>query len=41
MEEKIDRMILSKKELMNSVVESDAALFKNFSREELAELLRT
>lgn len=40
LEEKIDRMISAKKALMDSVVESDAALFKTFSREELAELLR-
>jgi len=40
LEEKIDRMIAAKKCLMDSVVESDAALFKTFTREELGELLR-
>jgi SNF2 family DNA or RNA helicase len=39
LEEKIDRMIAAKGELMNSVVEIDAGTFKRFEREELIELL--
>ncbi|MFN3533225.1 MAG: SNF2-related protein [Candidatus Brocadia sp.] len=39
LEEKIDSMIATKATLMNSVVESDDAVFKTFSREELIELL--
>ncbi len=39
LEEKIDSMITAKANLMNSVVESDDAVFKSFSRNELIELL--
>ncbi|HJW87411.1 MAG TPA: DEAD/DEAH box helicase [Candidatus Brocadiaceae bacterium] len=39
LEEKIDAMITTKANLMNSVVESDDAVFKSFSRNELIELL--
>ncbi len=39
LEEKIDKMISAKGELMNSVVDVDAATFKRFDREELIELL--
>ncbi|OQZ01718.1 MAG: hypothetical protein B6D35_02410 [Candidatus Brocadia sp. UTAMX2] len=39
LEEKIDAMITTKATLMNSVVESDDAVFKSFSRKELIELL--
>jgi superfamily II DNA or RNA helicase len=39
LEEKIDAMITTKATLMNSVVESDDAIFKAFSRKELIELL--
>ncbi|OOP54917.1 MAG: hypothetical protein AYP45_17665 [Candidatus Brocadia carolinensis] len=39
LEEKIDAMITTKAALMNSVVESDDAVFKSFSRKELIELL--
>jgi len=39
LEEKIDTMITAKAALMNSVVESDDAVFKTFSRKELIELL--
>ncbi|NUO08745.1 MAG: DEAD/DEAH box helicase [Candidatus Brocadia sp.] len=39
LEEKIDSMITAKATLMNSVVESDDAVFKTFSRKELIELL--
>lgn len=39
LEEKIDAMITTKATLMNSVVESDDALFKSFSRKELIDLL--
>jgi superfamily II DNA or RNA helicase len=39
LEEKIDRMIAAKGELMNSVVEVDAGSFKRFDRDELIELL--
>ncbi len=39
LEEKIDAMITTKAALMNSVVESDDAVFKTFSRKELIELL--
>ena len=39
LEEKIDRMISAKGELMNSVVKPDAAAFKKLSREDLVELL--
>jgi SNF2 family DNA or RNA helicase len=39
LEEKIDRMIAAKGELMNSVVEIDAGTFKSFERDELIDLL--
>jgi SNF2 family DNA or RNA helicase len=39
LEEKIDTMIDTKANLMNSIVESDDAVFKTFSRKELIELL--
>ena len=39
LEEKIDAMITKKAALMNSIVESDDAMFKAFSRKELIELL--
>jgi len=39
LEEKIDRMIAQKAELMNSVVEVDAGTFRRFDRDELIELL--
>ncbi|MBI2472083.1 MAG: DEAD/DEAH box helicase [Planctomycetes bacterium] len=39
LEEKIDSMISTKANLMNSIVESDDAVFKTFSRKELIELL--
>ena len=39
LEEKIDTMITTKANLMNSVVESDDVVFKAFSRKELIELL--
>jgi superfamily II DNA or RNA helicase len=39
LEERIDRMIASKGELMNSVVEVDAGSFRRFERDELIELL--
>ncbi len=39
LEEKIDSMITKKATLMNSIVESDDAMFKAFSRDELIELL--
>jgi superfamily II DNA or RNA helicase len=39
LEEKIDRMIARKAELMNSVVEVDAGTFRRFERDELIELL--
>ena len=39
LEEKIDAMITTKANLMNSVVESDDAVFKSFSRNELIDLL--
>ncbi len=39
LEEKIDRMIAAKGELMNSVVEVDAGTFKRFDRDELIDLL--
>lgn len=39
LEEKIDSMITTKATLMNSIVESDDAVFKSFSRKELIELL--
>ncbi|MCL4557083.1 MAG: DEAD/DEAH box helicase [Deltaproteobacteria bacterium] len=39
LEEKIDSMIRRKSSLMNSIVESDDALLKRFSREDLMELL--
>ena len=39
LEEKIDAMITTKAALMNSIVESDDAMFKTFSRKELIELL--
>ncbi len=39
LEEKIDAMITTKATLMNSIVESDDAVFKTFSRKELIELL--
>jgi superfamily II DNA or RNA helicase len=39
LEEKIDRMIASKGELMNSIVDVDAGSFRRFERDELIELL--
>ncbi|MBI2932053.1 MAG: DEAD/DEAH box helicase [Planctomycetes bacterium] len=39
LEERIDRMIAAKGELMNSVVDADAGSFRRFGREELIELL--
>jgi SNF2 family DNA or RNA helicase len=39
LEEKIDRMISAKGELMNSVVQTDAASFKRLTKDDLAELL--
>jgi len=39
LEEKIDRMIAAKGDLMNSIVEVDADSFRRFRREELIELL--
>jgi len=39
LEEKIDRMIAAKGELMNAVVDVDAGTFRRFDREELIELL--
>jgi superfamily II DNA or RNA helicase len=39
LEEKIDRMISAKGELMNNVVQSDVAAFKRLTRDDLAELL--
>jgi SNF2 family DNA or RNA helicase len=39
LEEKIDRMIAAKGELMNSVVEVDAGTFRRFDRDELIDLL--
>jgi superfamily II DNA or RNA helicase len=39
LEEKIDRMIASKGDLMNSIVDVDAGSFKRFDRDELIELL--
>ncbi|MGH7149237.1 MAG: hypothetical protein ACREIU_00990, partial [Planctomycetota bacterium] len=39
LEEKIDRMIRDKGELLNSVVEVSEGSFTRFSREELIELL--
>jgi SNF2 family DNA or RNA helicase len=39
LEEKIDAMITKKAAPMNSIVESDDAMFKAFSRKELIELL--
>ncbi|KAB2835827.1 MAG: DEAD/DEAH box helicase [Candidatus Brocadia sp.] len=39
LEEKIDAMITTKSTLMNSVVESNDAVFKTFSRKELIALL--
>ena len=39
LEEKIDRMIAAKGELMNSVVETDGAPFKTLTRDDLLELL--
>ena len=41
LEEKIDRMIRQKAELMNTMVEDDAATLKAFSREELIDILTT
>ncbi len=39
LEEKIDKMISAKGQLMNSIVDVDAASFKKFTRDELIELL--
>ncbi|HYF00166.1 MAG TPA: DEAD/DEAH box helicase [Planctomycetota bacterium] len=39
LEEKIDRMIAAKGELMNSIVDVDAGSFRRFGRDELIELL--
>ncbi len=39
LEEKIDRMIASKGELMNSIVDVDAGSFRRFDRDQLIELL--
>lgn len=39
LEEKIDTMITTKATLMDSIVESDDAVFKAFPRKELIELL--
>ena len=39
LEEKIDRMIAAKGDLMNSVVDVDAGAFRRFGRDELIELL--
>jgi SNF2 family DNA or RNA helicase len=39
LEEKIDRMIAAKGDLMNSVVDVDAGTFRRFNREELIDLL--
>ena len=39
LEEKIDRMISAKGELMNNVVQTDAASFKRLTKDDLAELL--
>jgi SNF2 family DNA or RNA helicase len=39
LEEKIDKMIAAKGDLMNSIVDVDAGSFKRFDRDELIELL--
>jgi SNF2 family DNA or RNA helicase len=39
LEEKIDKMIAAKGELMNSIVDVDAGHFRKFDRDELIELL--